>query len=586
MREGYTAFSMDPVSEIKARLPIEELVRQYCQLQKKGRNFVCLCPFHNDSHPSFLVSPDKGIAYCFACQSGGDIFSFYQKIERVDFPQAIRDLAERTGVELPKEHARGPDKDEKERARACLEESQRIFAKKLSADPHTLQYLKDRGVDDAQRVEFGLGLSGDGFEELYGALLKVGHSKSDIVASGMCSQKSLSEDRATDRFRSRLLFPIHDNQARIIGFGGRTMKQDDAKYINSSDGILFHKSQVLFNLHRAKDAMRKADAVIVVEGYFDVLAVSKVGFANVVATCGTALTADHAKILSRAVGKVILCLDSDRAGRDAAERAFLALAPEGLQVHIVALPQKDPADLAVSDPALLQSLLEKAAVPYIDHVLKELVAGDVRSAAGKRSALDRIKPLLQALTTAVEQSHYRAAAAAALGVTDTELEHDLRQDPKRAVAPRPVAASSDAAMFISPEIALALLLLYPAHRAILEEMIPPEEPFALALHTAMKACPADKELALEALDLEPAVRERASILLLYCEQHGLGVWSELLAPREIRRNIHQANRDLLRRKQRDVSERLLEAQKAGKTGEEELLRTQYQHLLKLANMAR
>lgn len=575
---------MDPVLEIKARLPIEELVRQYCQLHKKGRNFVCLCPFHNDSHPSFLVSPDKGIAYCFACQSGGDIFSFYQKIEHVDFPQAIRDLAEKVGVQLPKDAPKGPDRDEKERARACLDDAIRFYAETLKKSPAVLEYLKGRGVTDEEISEFAIGVAPEGFTNTYDEMLRRGHSRSDIIQSGLAVQKNLNEERCYDRFHNRLMFPIHDNQARVIGFGGRTLGNDDAKYMNSSDGPLFHKSQVLFNHHRAKESMRQSDSVIVVEGYFDVLAVRRVGAQNVVATCGTALTAEHAKILKRAVSKVILCLDSDRAGKDAAERAFLALAAEGLQVMAVVLPKKDPADLAQSEPQLLSQLLGESK-PYIDLVLEDLRQGDLRSASGKRAALERLRPLLLALQTSVERSHYRNAAANALQVTDAELEQDLKQTP-RAPTVSHEAAPPPSNLFSAAEIALGLLFLYPAMRNLLEEIIPPEEPFATLLYEAMKSLPADQELTADALALEPEAKERVSILQLFCEQHAFGTWSELLAPREIRRNILSANRELLRKKQREISDKLMAAQKGGKQGEEELLRTQYQQLLKLAHMAR
>ena len=575
--------SMDHVSEIKARLPIEELVRQYCQLQPKGRNLVSLCPFHNDSHPSFLVSPDKGIAYCFACQSGGDIFSFYQKIERVDFPQALRDLAERTGVQLPAEPKHGIDKDERERARGCLEDAVAFYREQLKAAPAIRDYLQKRGVTDEEIAEFALGFAPDSFEVTYAHLLKRGHSKSDIVHSGMAVEKSLAEDRRYDRFRNRLMFPVHDAQGRLAGFGGRTMGGDDAKYINSSDGVLFHKSQILFNIHRAKEAMRKTDTAIVVEGYFDVLAVRRVGCDNVVATCGTALTPEHGRLLKRAVSTVVLCLDSDRAGLDAAERAFLVLAPEGIDVRAVALPQKDPADLAQSDPSTLKELLTSEAPSYIDIVLRQLAQSDVRSAAGKRAALERVKPLLAALPSSVERSHYKAPLAALLGVTESEIERDLQRSAEhRAAAPSGTTPSS---LFSSAEISLGLLLLYPRTHVLISEMIEPDADFPAALYKAIKKVDADTEISVDMLDLPQELKEKAKILYLYCEQSGFGIWSELSAPREIRRNIAVANREFLRRKQREISEKLFVAQKAGKVAEEELLRTQYHQLLKLAKLS-
>ncbi len=580
---------MDEVSEIKARLPIEQLVGQYCQLQKKGRSFVCLCPFHNDKKPSLLVSPDKGIAYCFACSSGGDIFSFYQKIERVDFPQALKDLAERTGVQLPdrpKEEIH--TRDEKERARLCLEKAVTFYAKQLQSSKPILDYLQKRGVTDEEIQTFSIGFAPDSFSATYDYLLKKGFSRSDIVSAGLAIQKDLKEERAYDRFRNRLMFPIHDAQGRIVGFGGRTMGNDDAKYINSPDDVLFHKSQVLFNAHRAKEAMRTTESAMVVEGYFDVLAARRVGIEQVVATCGTALTPDHARLLKRAVNRVLLCLDSDRAGRDAAERAFLLLAPEGLEVHGVVLPDKDPADMAQTQPELLKQMLNDGGIPYIDLVLEELKAMDLSNSAGKRKALERLRPLLQALSTSVERAHYVRSSASALQVTETQLEDDLRS----ALPPRPVAQQPAPGLKPHPfspcEITLGIFLLYPQLNSLLSELIAPEEEFAVALYTALKNLPvtAAGDDVLSKLDLSQPHRERASILQLFCEEHGFGTWSELMAPREIRSNIITANREFLHKKQLDITQKLLTAQRSGKKADEELLRTQYQQLLKLSAMAR
>ena len=190
---------MDSVSEIKARLPIDELVRQYVQLTKKGRNFVGLCPFHQDSKPSFLVSPDKGICYCFPCQKGGDIFSFYQLIENVDFPQAIKELAERTGVVLPERDKEIVKKDEKDRMRDCLNAAATFYASQLQASAQTKKYLAERGVTDEEIKEFRLGFAPDSFSATYDHLLKAGYSRKEILAVGLSVQKEMSDERMYDR---------------------------------------------------------------------------------------------------------------------------------------------------------------------------------------------------------------------------------------------------------------------------------------------------------------------------------------------------------------------------------------------------
>jgi hypothetical protein len=205
------------------RLPIEQLVAQYCQLQKKGRNFVCLCPFHNDSKPSLLVSPDKGIAYCFACQTGGDIFSFYQAIEGVAFPQALKELAERAGVVLEnKPGMAAPKKDEKDRARDCLLSALSFYRAQLSGSASAKEYLAKRAVPAEQIERFEIGVAPDSFSATYEHLLKQGFSRKEILAAGLGVQKELQDEKIYDRFRHRLMFPIHDPQGAIVGFGGRS----------------------------------------------------------------------------------------------------------------------------------------------------------------------------------------------------------------------------------------------------------------------------------------------------------------------------------------------------------------------------
>jgi len=580
--------SMDPVSEIKVRLPIEELVGQYCQLTKKGRNLKALCPFHNDKNPSLLVSPDKGIAYCFACQTGGDIFSFYQAIEGVEFPQALKDLAEKTGIELKQTSTGVIKKDEKDRMRQCLEAAACFYQEKLNASPKVLTYVKDRGVTGKEIEEFGLGLAPDSFSETYEYLLKQGFSRSEIVGAGLGIQKDLKEGKIYDYFRTRLMFPIHDVKGHLIGFGGRTLKKEEsAKYINSPDGPLYRKSKALFSLHRAKEKMRTSKNVVVVEGYFDVLACWRLGITNTVAQCGTALTDEHVQLLKRSAETVILALDQDEAGREAAERAFEMFVREGVQVHAAKLPQKDPADVAKNDPKLLQKLLKDGGVPYLDLVLEELESGDVQSGSGKRFALKRLLPLLDALSTSVEREHYVAEAAKMLGVTEVALQEDMERSKKdskpvrigsgrfKESATTPSEGVSKRSPFSKVELALGLFFLYPKHKELLQELISPEDPFGSALYQLLK----------EEVDLPREYQERAGLLQLFCEEHGFGEWPESLALREIRQNCRHANREFLQAKQCEIAQELLQARTEGKKAKEKQLETQYQEVLKLSKMA-
>ncbi len=582
---------MDSVAEIKMRLPIEQLVAQYCQLTKKGRNFVCLCPFHSDSHPSFLVSPDKGIGYCFACRSGGDIFSFYQKIEGCDFPQAIRELAEKTGVKIETRPSVGAivKKDEKDRARECVQAAVRFYRDNLKQSPASQEYLRKRSVPQEQIDQFEIGVAPDSFSATYEELLKQGFSRKEILAAGLGIQKELREERIYDRFRNRLMFPIHDAQGNLVGFGGRTLGDDDAKYINSSDGILFHKSGILYGMHLAKDAIREKGKALLVEGYFDVLACHRVGATHAVATCGTALTAEHVKLLKRYAETVTLCLDSDRAGQDAMERAFLLLSKEGVHVEAILLPGKDPSETLASDPALLGHLLSTSAVSYLDAVLEQLRTQDLTSALPRRTALRRVLGLLGALSSTVERKDYLAKAAGVFQTTETALQEDLdragQELPTRvpSVTQSPTVDARD--LFSAVEITLGLFLCYPTLRHLLPELIAPEEGMAAALFTALQGHPAELPATPETLILPLEHKERVAVLALYCEQHMFHDWSEMLAAREIRKHCRQSNREMLHHKQEEITRRLLDARRDGKAAEEVQLQNQYQQVLRLMKMA-
>ncbi len=578
--------SMDAVSEIKMRLPIEQLVSQYCQLQKKGRNFVCLCPFHNDSHPSFLVSPDKGIAYCFACRSGGDIFSFYQKIEGVDFPQAIRELAEKTGVVLEEkaQAPTAPKKDEKERMRQCLEAALAFYQSQLTSSQLAKDYLQKRGVPQEQITQFQIGYAPDSFSATYEYLLKAGFSRQEILAAGMCIQKELSEERMYDRFRNRLMFPIHDQQGHVVGFGGRTLADDDAKYINSSESPLFHKSEVLFGIHHARDSIREKKSTLLVEGYFDVLACHRAGATHAVATCGTALTDGHVKILRRYCEHVTLCLDTDRAGQDAMRRAFVPLARAGVHVDTITLPDKDPADVATADLEKLRTILAGAPTPYLEAMLRSFTPDQLQDPLFRREALRTLLSLINALPSAVEKRDYLAKAAVAFQTTENALEEDMAIATREAVLTQPLRpreTANSTELFSSVEIALGLFLFYPTLRAWARDIIEPEDPFSQQFYKAILAVPENENLTREALVLQPEAQERVAVLQLYSEHHGFTEWSESMAAREVRKHIQRANRDMLKAKQMEVTQKLLEAAQSGNMTEQAQLQVQMQQILKL-----
>ncbi|OGJ61583.1 DNA primase [Candidatus Peribacteria bacterium RIFCSPLOWO2_01_FULL_51_18] len=580
---------MDEKDEIKTRLPIDQLVAQYCQLKKKGRNFVALCPFHNDSHPSLLVSPDKGIAYCFACQSGGDIFSFVQKIEGVDFPEALKILAEKAGVKLTDRRPKtdvAVTKDIKVRFRECMEAAQAFYASKLNSTDTALKYVENRGVGPELISQFGIGYAPDSFSETYEYLLKKGFSRAEIVGAGLGIQRELKEERIYDRFRHRIMFPISDPQGGLIGFGGRTMGDADAKYVNSPESALYDKSSVLFGLFQGRDAVRSSRRAILVEGYFDAIAAHKAGVHNVVAVSGTALTEQHVKIIKRYADEVLLCLDQDNAGQLAAGRAFDLLSRAQLKIFSVTLPAKDPDELVQRDSALFSHLISQTAVPYIDAVIGRLKdMKDILEPAGKRKISEILFPLLSAVQSSVELRAYLEKAAQNFGIVESEIAADFRKF--KSAEGRPLKKQPDlpAGPYSRQELTLGLALTYPQTRPLLKELIPLAEPLEKIRLHLIEASPEQEggEL-IPKIDIGESDRERLTVTALYCEEN-FPMWSESLAIREMRKMISATNRELMVRKQHEIISLLKEARSGGRSDDEARLLLQYQQLLKLSRMA-
>lgn len=582
---------MDIKDEIRARLPIDQLVAQYCQIKRKGRNFVSLCPFHNDSHPSFLISPDKGIAYCFACQSGGDIFSFFQKIESVDFPTAVKMLAEKAGVDIPKDNftSKKPtvSKDEKERLRECIAAAATFYQVKLQAVPMALNYVRSRGVPPELMTKFGIGYAPDSFSETYDHLLKHGFSRTEIVAAGLGVQKDI-EGKIYDRFRHRIMFPIRDPQGVIIGFGGRAMGDSDAKYVNSPESVLYNKSSVLFGHFEARDAIRKTRNVVLVEGYFDCIAAHKAGIEHVVAVSGTALTEEHVKILRRLADEVILCLDQDSAGQLAAVRAFDLLSRAHIRINAVTLPAKDPDELVQRDAALFTHIVTDTALPYIDGVISRLKARpDIGEPSGKRMVAETLFPLLDAVPTSVEVRAYMQKAAESFGIVEREFDRDFRSwkaesgPLKNIVASRTIAD----APYNRYELCIGFALLYPAIRTLVQELIAmdddPYAPVRIALPSSGDLIAA---AVLTPLAMDPLIKEKLNVLVLYCEEN-FPVWSENMAAREFRKLVFSSNREKMLEKQFAIVKELKAARESNHPDEEARLLTQYMQLLKLTKMA-
>lgn len=577
---------MDAVADIKLRLPIDQLVGEYCQLHKKGRQLKCVCPFHNDTHPSMLVSPEKGIAYCFACNSGGDIFSFYQKIEGVDFVQALKDLAAKAGVELPKEDAKKPivSTDEKTRLRECSAAAATFYAAQLKASTLASEYLKNRHIPPEWVEKFVIGFSPDSYTATYEHLLKAGFSKTEIMQAGIAAQRDL-DGKMYDRFRNRLMFPIVDTQGYTVGFGGRTLADDTAKYINSPEGVLYHKSNILYGYFAAKEAIRSEKSVVMVEGYFDVLACHIVGVENVVAVSGTALTEQHVQLLKRTAQTVILCLDQDAAGQAAAQRAFAMCSHARLDVRMVTLTGKDPADMLATEQVELKAALQTKHVPYIQGHLEQLATVDATTIDGKRQITAAILPLIKDIPSTVEKTHYIQLVANRLGVTPGAIEQDianLHKVPTFSAHATQQKPKTIGAKFSRVDIVLGTFLLYPQHLQLLGQLIEPtSNDWHMRLYEALKAQAPNAHLTLEDLPLNEEDKQKASIVQLYCEDLEFGEWSEMMAGSHLKAQCKQANQYLLDIRLAENKIKLTEAEKTGNTAARDQLLQDQNAIFKL-----
>lgn len=356
---------MDQVADIKSRISIEDLVAQYIPLKKSGRQFKALCPFHKERTPSFYVSPERGMAYCFGCRKGGDHFAFIQEIEGLDFRGALQFLAEKAGVQLaplPKEARQA--KSQRDRLIEIHEHAVRFFEQQLHEidEGEKIQsYIKERGLSEETVRSARLGFAPAKGNALYTYLLERDFTRDEIVASGLAFARDTEQGSMLDRFRNRLIFPITNLTGQVCAFGGRAIeKGDEPKYLNSPETPIYHKSAILYGLSQARPAIRETNKVIIVEGYMDALSSAQAGYHNVVACSGTALTELQLRTLKRFTNHVILALDRDSAGKLATLRSLeLGLTEElSLAVAVWDGPAKDPDDCIRQSPEVFEASIK------------------------------------------------------------------------------------------------------------------------------------------------------------------------------------------------------------------------------------
>jgi len=409
---------MDFKEQVRAQVDIVAVIGEYVRLRKAGQSYTGLCPFHSEKTPSFNVNPGKQFYHCFSCKAGGDVFTFLMKIEGIEFFEALKTLAERHGIPLPK---RSLAADEDSKLRAALFQMHEMAAQyfrdsmRSTAGAEARAYLQKRGLRPDTIEQFGLGYAERG--GLLRLFEKQGFERAQIEASGLIRKRD--DGTLYDYFRNRLMFPIHSETGKIIAFGGRALAADDTpKYLNSPETKLYSKSHVLYNLHRAKEGIRKEDRAILVEGYMDAIGVTAAGFAPVIASCGTALTSNQVQMLRRHSQRIVVNFDPDAAGANAAERSINMLLDESMQVRIMELDgDLDPDEYCKERGAdAYRECLEKSKGYFYwmaDRARARQQPGDPD---GKVAVLRQLVPVVQRIPDRLERSMVAEDLAGYLGI--------------------------------------------------------------------------------------------------------------------------------------------------------------------------
>ena len=475
---------MSVITEVKQRLDIVEFISEYVTLQKAGRNFKGLCPFHSEKHASFFVFPEQQSWHCFgACGTGGDIFAFVMRKEAVDFGQALRLLAQRTGVALSAREAPSKAEDEKRERLFQINEAAAEYYYHILSSTKTgamaRSYLAKRNIVPETIKEFRVGFSPDTWETIKNYFLGKGYAERELVEAGLIIERE--EGGSYDRFRNRLMFPICDIQGRVTGFGARVLDDSLPKYINSPQTPIFDKSSSLYGIDKAKSAIRKKDLAIIVEGYMDALTAHQHEWQNVVGSMGTSLTEKQVEAIKRLTKNITLALDADLAGEEATLRGKAILAYSSIEGKVISLPPgKDPDEVIGEEVALWQKLVEQA-MPIMDFAFQSVIGKvDINKAKDKSLAVQKLLPSISEVKDATQRFHYLEKLARELKIGRSELEVALRklkapgERPRVSKSPeRPGEQSRRARQLISSageEYCLALLLQYPELRPLAQEL--------------------------------------------------------------------------------------------------------------------
>lgn len=428
----------DTVQQIKDKLNILDVIAPYVELHKAGKNFKGKSPFAAEKTPSFYVSPDRGMYYCFSTSQGGDIFNFIQAMEGVDFKESLKMLAVKAGVELVPEDPK--KKSERERLFATVEAATTFFAEQLEKETEAKEYLENRGVKNETiakwRIGFAPGPPKYGWREAKDHLEALGYTRDELLKSGIIKTTDSGKE-PFDVFRDRIVFPMAEPSGKMVAFSGRILHPDEKapKYVNSPETDLYKKSDILYGYDKAKSGIRNLNFSLIVEGQFDVVMCHQAGYANTVAVSGTALTLHHVQLLERMSDKVVLALDADRAGINAMKKGAQLMLGRGLDVKVAEMPLgKDPADIIQADPIEFKHIIGKSVhvIEFLLHVIKREVTDE---RAFKLKVREEVLPFILLLPSRIDQEHFVGKVAEYIHSTTEAIRYELdrlREDRKTA----------------------------------------------------------------------------------------------------------------------------------------------------------
>jgi DNA primase len=501
----------DTLQAVRDRVDIVDLVGRHVGLKKAGRSFKGLCPFHHEKTPSFVVTPERGTWHCFGCGEGGNAFAFLMRHENLTFPEAVRSLAAELGIEIP-------ETDSGERgvlegifqANALAHEyyQQTLFG---AEGRGACEYLAERGLGEDEARRFGVGFAPDRWEGVAEVLRRAGVSGEIGERAGLV--RARPRGGHYDLLRGRIVFPIQDARGRVIGFGGRAMAPDqEPKYLNTPESPVFRKRESFYGFPGALEPMRSNDRAIVVEGYFDQIALARAGMGEAIATCGTALSLEHAKGLTRRTRNVVLLFDGDEPGQRAMLRALEVLLPAGLRVRAAALPSGvDPDDLLRSDgPEALARLVDQAP-PALEITIARAASAGCNTPWERSDAVAAVVPLLALVTDPVERGEFGRRLALAVGADAEDVAAALRRE-RKAEEPEPAPAGPRRASDEERHYAtlLRLLLDHPAELLPVDEApllaVAPDAGWSTLTSAVLAAPPGALAALLDALEGQPRAR--------------------------------------------------------------------------------